>query len=462
MILFGFFEGQGRILLGYNPLARVLFDILLILGIARVFIKEKRFFSLHSMPPLIFRFMILHFIWWVIELFNPIGPGPLASFATAKYYIFPFFLFFAMTLKPIDIKSRFFQNFIIILLIVTALECALCIHQMSLGSEFMGKISGNYNSLFKKFENFTGFFFRPWGTTHAPGSASLLLYLSLPLCFFVDFDQYKTKKGKSLIIIGVIFVILLSWFALFISQVRSAWIKHILITFTYSFIYFAISPNKLKLTIRSIALTLIFGTVLSVFSGSFKKVEKDLNLTSAFGRIAELEKSNLQDHRSGFMTAATYAMEKVVFPLGYGTGMCTGFLPQFEKQRRSLLEFAHDDFWALDNLYVFLTLELGIGALFYLGSVFSIIIFISIRALVLFRRAKFNEVRILVPVLSVFYILIIGNWGAIALPFNPESFYFWIYASIGVTTAFYRKDSETEEIPMDEDSYDKIQGIKSA
>ena len=93
MILFSFFEGQIRILLGYNPIARILFDILLVIGILRVFIIEKKFYESKNIPPLILWLIILHIAWWVLELFNPLGAGVFPSFATAKYYIFPFFCF---------------------------------------------------------------------------------------------------------------------------------------------------------------------------------------------------------------------------------------------------------------------------------------------------------------------------------------------------------------------------------
>ena len=92
----------------------------------------------------------------------------------------------------------------------------------------------------------------------------------------------------------------------------------------------------------------------------------------------------------------------------------------------------------------------------YIGSIFTIVLFTSLRTLVLLRRGHFDKVKSLIPSLTIFYILIIGNWGAIALPFNPESFYFWLYASIAVSVAFSREvkeDGEVEnKVEKDEDS----------
>ena len=104
--------------------------------------------------------------------------------------------------------------------------------------------------------------------------------------------------------------------------------------------------------------------------------------------------------------------------------MCTSYLPHYERQRAEFIDYKKDDFWALDNLYVFLSLELGIGFFFYTGSIFTIVLFTSLRTLILLRRRYFDKVKSLIPSLTIFYILIFGNWGAIALPFNPEKFLF--------------------------------------
>lgn len=456
MIIFSYFEGQVRILLGYNPVARIPFDILLVIGILRTFIIQKKFIDMERIPPLIVRFMVIHLAWWTLELFNPTGAGPLPTFATAKYYVFPFFLFFALSLRPIDIKSKFFQQFLIIMLIITFLECALCIHQMGQGAELLWKISGNYKNLFKKFSNFEGFFFRPWGTTHAPGSAAILLYLSLPLSFLVDFSFFKSKKFRVFILTSIVVIILLSWFTLFISQIRSALIKHLLITATYSLIYFTVAKNKAGLIVRTGFFIVIIGAIIALNQNAYNKLDKELNLTSSLDRLEVLANSNVTDHRSGFLHALGYAWEKTVYPLGYGPGMCTSYLPHYGRQRARLIEYDKNDFWALDNLYVFLSLELGVGFFSYIGSIFTIVLFTSLRTLVLLRRGHFDKVKSLIPSLTIFYILIIGNWGAIALPFNPESFYFWLYASIAVSVAFSREvkeDGEVEnKVEKDEDS----------
>ena len=146
------------------------------------------------------------------------------------------------------------------------------------GEELLFKISKNYKNLFKKFANFEGTFFRPWGTTHSPGSGSILLYLSLPLSFLINFSSLKSKKVRVFLIVSIGIIVLLSWFTIFISQIRSALIKHILIVFVYSFIYFVVSKNRVSLVIRASVFLVFIGAFTLVNPKLFQGLENSLIL----------------------------------------------------------------------------------------------------------------------------------------------------------------------------------------
>ena len=76
---------------------------------------------------------------------------------------------------------------------------------------------------------FTGSAFRPYGTSFYPGSISAYLFLTLGL-FFI----YKMTPLQR---ISLYFLMPLSWFTLYISQVRSALVKHLIL---FVFIHLAL------------------------------------------------------------------------------------------------------------------------------------------------------------------------------------------------------------------------------
>ena len=109
--------------------------------------------------------------------------------------------------------------------------------------------------------------------------------------------------------------------------------------------------------------------------------------------------------------------------------MTTNFLPAYEVTRRSAIGTAPTDYWNLDNLLAALVLELGVGAIFYASAIFFIVFsLLSILYHCLKRNLIPAFLKISIPVSTVLFI-VIGNWGAVAIPYNPESFFFWFWVA---------------------------------
>ncbi|MGB0454804.1 MAG: hypothetical protein ACPGJV_13930, partial [Bacteriovoracaceae bacterium] len=442
-IIFGLFEGQGRILMGYHPIFRILFDGLLLLGVLKVFLNKKKIFDRKVLPSYFYILMALHFFWWCFQLFNPLAAGVLPSFATSKYYIFPFFLFLAFTLDPMKIESEKVNRFIIVLMFVMLLQAILCIVQMLNGQPFMNSISTNYSNLFEKFKEFSGFRFRPWGTSHTPGGMSLFFYLTLPLILLIDFG--KIKKAKTKLFLKIIFplFIIVSWTSLFISQVRSAWIKHILISLATGLIYFIATKykvRKLASYVFTVTFVLVSGCLLVVNSSD---IGDKIDLLSSIERIEELRDQGVLTQRAGPGEIIKFLIERTRFPLGFGPGMTTGYLPHYERRRQELIEIPKYHFWSMDNFFAFIILEMGVGAIFYFGSLFSIVAIVSARTMRLYKEKNFFYLQKIGAVFVGIVIILLGNWGAVGIPFNPESFYFWIYCAIGIQV--YQASREQNE-----------------
>jgi hypothetical protein len=109
--------------------------------------------------------------------------------------------------------------------------------------------------------------------------------------------------------------------------------------------------------------------------------------------------------------------------------MTTNFLPAYGVKRKANLGTVPSDYWNLDNLLVSLILELGVGAIFYILALFFIIFSLfSILYHCLKRNLMTPFFKISIAASTVLLIFI-GNWGAVAIPYNPESFFFWFWTS---------------------------------
>ncbi len=438
LLIFSVFEGQGRIVWGYHPVFRVIFDFLSLIFIARVFAKYRKVIDKSYYSQMTIIFLILHFSWWCLELFNPNGAGFGPSFITAKYYIFPIFLFLSFMTVEIDVGDVSSQKMIFILFIIVILINLLCFHQQDMKTTLMAQVSPNYLNLFAKFKEFTGSRFRPWGTSHSPGGMSIFNYLLVPLFFLFDpscLTKVPLKKlGLSLITYAFIATSLMSCF---LSQVRSAFFKMILIFGLIYVVRFLSSNFKLKQVLVSLLLLIAVG----VYSPQLLNQEA---FKGAIGRFSELsEDGAVTSQRGGLMEVYVHLLEKVDFPMGFGLGMTTGYSSAFQAKREQKMMFGANeaDYWSLDNLYAFLFLELGIGAVFYIGILLSIL---STLLMGMLRFLKERDKRSEITGMSfvIFLALLAGDWGAVSIPFNPISFSMWLWISIGLGKLTLGKVSE--------------------
>lgn len=439
VFLFAFVEGQGRVLWGYNPVVRVLFDVLLGLVILKTFIVKKRIVELKLIPKAVLILMAFHILWFVVELFNPLGAGIWASLATTKYYIFPLFLFFAFLQNPLNLEAPETRKAFKFITIILFLEAALCIFQMYMGEDFMIGISANFSRL-HKFEKFQGYFFRPFGTAHIPGGMSTFFYLTIGLAFL-----YPPKHNWD----KVFFLIFLltSWTALILLQVRSALLKHIAIVMASYIITFIAAKYKLRRMVVIVSGVVVMIFLISFASKRIPALEKALNLSYTVKRFENLSQDGIAAQRSDFLTVTRTMIAKSWFyPIGFGPGMFTDYLPAFKEKRKQYPELHKGFFWSLDNLYVFIISELGIGGLFYLSMIIAIPILLLSMAIKMFRQKEMQHFKILALTFITITIITIGNWGVVGIPFNPESFFYWFWIALAFS-AYYRK-----HLGLDKDS----------
>mgnify|MGYP000135173501 CR=1 FL=1 len=414
-------EGQGRVLWSYNPAFRVVFDFFLLLITFRTFYIKKRIIDVKAIPNYIYLLIFFHFVWYGIQLFNPNSVGFFGVLAATKVYIIPFFFFLSFLAndglsKPENlIKTR---N---IMILTLGLESALAIFQFTQGDQFITGMHPYYATIIG--DAFTGDLYRSFGTTHLAGGYAIYILLFLPLIFLVP------AKKKSIFAIQLI-VVALCLYAMFLAQVRSAFIKAIIIMTIISIGLFLRGEKKFKKLVQ-LTIFVVIGFI-SVNSLNFNIANSDAKYKSAIIRLFSIfDQRTLTKSRHGPSVAITYILEKLDdAPLGLGPGR-TGAASGMNKAKiQNDPIFGVSKSWALDNLFVSLSIDLGIGMIFYM----LVIILLPLKLLNHCVRAFLRNSPIF-PALWVTSvsstIILLGNWGAIGLPYNPESFCFWFFIALG-------------------------------
>jgi hypothetical protein len=90
--------------------------------------------------------------------------------------------------------------------------------------------------------------------------------------------------------------------------------------------------------------------------------------------------------------------------------------------------------WTHDNLIVSLVIELGYGAIFYIILIGLIPVYFVQKLIKLYRNKNEEKFKIILICASTLAVIVIGNWGAVAITYNPESFIYWFFAAVGFYT----------------------------
>lgn len=444
LLIISLFEGQGRVVWGYNPLFRLGFDILLALVALRGMIQTKNFFGKELLPGSIRLFFILHVMWFALELFNSNGAGIFPSLATSKIYIFPLLIFFLFLNFPPQFQKREVQRNILLFFFICSLLAGLTIVQNIFRDPFMEQISFNYKSLFPSYERFRGLTFRPWGTTFAPGGMGIFYFLAYGFVFLLRPNVISNKMiGRVSIRLLLVTGTLLILFSSFIGQVRSATMKLVIVVGFFYLFQFMSSKVKAKWVILG-----TFGmlTLFSLGSTSIMNyLPADLDISMAISRWEGIANSDVSSHRAGFDEVLNNLEVRGEMPFGYGLGMTQGFLPAFALRRAQYLDRPDWYFWSMDNLFAFLVLELGVGAIFYIFLLLAVNIGLLSMTIILLRKQKYESFRIVSLSFTIIFTITIFSWGAVSIPFNPVSFFFWLWSAIGISQ-FIRSERSSKVV----------------
>ncbi len=415
-------EGQGRIVWGYKTIFKLVFDLVLIIFVSKSLLKQRKLVDVKKVPSFYIFLIAGHFFWYLIQFFNYRNVGLIGVIAATKIYIFPFILFFSLINNPISYAERNIKTIKWFAIIFLILQALLTLHQFEMGDTFIYGVHPYYKTIVG--EKFSGNLYRSFGTTWIPGGPSIF-YLFMIGFLFISKSSSFIEKFFTFLTIGLTIA------SAFILQVRSAMIKEFLVIIMIYVCYTLFSKNRLRYALPIIA---IFMSIPMIFNNvdKIQKIFPNLNLEQSIQRFSSL--GNIEQASSSRITVSEFGhqLSKKLrsSPFGLGPGR-TGSVASLTAARVKNdpvynLAFA----WSFDNLFLSLAIDLGIGMIFY-------VLIITTMPFYLFWLCYKNyvagkPVNILIPSFVMSFVILIGAWGAINIPYNPASFFYWVWVSMGI------------------------------
>lgn len=422
MLAMSFLIGQGKILWSYHPVFHIAFDYLQILFIFKVLIRQKKIINLTTLPLYLLIPIILHLLWYGVQLFNFYNVGFIGTLAAGRAYVLPVIFFLTVLNTPFENETSEFGRLSKLILASFAGVSLVALNQHFQGQDFLVSIASYYQVIMGL--AFVDDFFRPFSTTELPGGYTIYFAVLVGLVFLRPLSYRYQFLFFSV-------VLPLSVASSIISQVRSAYIKYFAILFlSFVSILFVQKVTAMNI-IKRFAPALGTMAVLVVLLSNFLS---DLNIENSIERLGSLvDPTVIASTRSSPDVILKVIQERLVqHPLGLGPGR-TGAAAGFAKDRIARdPQYGLSHSWAYDNLFVSLATDLGVGMFLFLAIVFiSLLLLFSLSFNLFIKGKKDSYQMVAVPAVSCL-IIFTGNWGAIGLSYNPEAFGFWLLAGLGI------------------------------
>ncbi len=421
-----FVIGQGKVLWSYHPFFHIAFDYLQILFIFKVIYRRKKFLHIEAIPLIILIPIILHFLWYLAQLFNIYNVGFIGTLAAGRAYILPIIFFFAIINTPVENEKSNLINLSKVCLFSFLGFSALSVFQFYKGQDFLIGMASYYQVIMGL--AFIDDFFRPFATTELPGGYSVYFFTLSALILM-------SQLSNRLAFFFYTVILPLTLFSAIISQVRSAYIKYFFILILSCLVIMIASKIKPLDLVKKLIPGLMIVSILSIFSFNFFD---QLDLENTIMRATSIFDSQVVGQtRSGPEAVLNAIITRIgEKPLGLGpgrTGAAAGF------SRHIIMNdpvYGLEYSWAFDNLFVSLATDLGFGMFIYVFLLIAILIYLLKSSYSLYRAGDMQSFRLVSIAFITCFITFLGNWGAIGLVYNPEAFSFWLLTGLAFKIIF--------------------------
>lgn len=416
-----YIEGQGRIVFGYNPLARIMFDLIVLIFVGQYVVRQKKLFPGKEFPTILRLLILGHFMVFFLSLFNVKGAGFFINLPMIKVYILPFLVFFVLLDSPIDFNSKEFRRVVFVISVMIIMNGLLSVRQFMENSPMMLSISPHYGDI-GKLRYFTKLTFRPFGTSFVPGGISSYLPLTLGLFFLCTPP-----------IVAFILSFAASFVMLILCQVRTAMIQYAIMFAQFLFIYFRYTKMELKKVFSFLVILIAFGMASqALYMGLVQNIDKRL-VDLTMNRFTSIfDSQTFEKSRLGINDILRVIVDKVSEnPFGLGPGRTHPVTESMGLAIDNDPVYNLDYSWNFDNLWASIAMEFGIGGIFYAGTILLMPIYLFSMAVSTYRRKKIIHFKTITISFITIFIIVLANWGGVGIPFNPISFMFWYWCAIG-------------------------------
>jgi hypothetical protein len=422
-IFFFFIEGQGRVITNYNIIFRTIFDLYLLIIVLKSAIKSKSLLTTNKLPKFFNIMIVLHFSWYFIQLFNYQSVGMLGVLLAAKIYVFPILMFYMFLREKVEFDLKFRNQIFATCSLLLFTQCALIIYQKFGGESTLINISPYYSKIIG--EKFSGLLFRPFGTSFISGGISVHFAYMMTFLFFG-----KTTFRFNFLI--KILIIVLTLFACFTMQVRTSMVQMILILALSSFMISYAS--KARYFIIPGLLVVIFSIPTMLKNAEvLDKWFPELSLGYSIMRIQAL--SDIDEVKSQRATPDKFyktLVEKLTrTPFGLGPARTGAANSMFVDKIKKDLEYDMNYSWTLDNLFISLAIDFGWGMVFYTLLIVTLPLYLLWNCVYLYFKYRLSS-SIAYSCSVTSFVILLSNWGAIAIPYNPVSFFFWFFSACAI------------------------------
>lgn len=431
-----FLEGQGRIIWEYANWSRIIFDSFVLLSVLKTFISKKKLIDFKIIPIPLVLIISLHFLWYAVEFFNLNSLSYFSVLAATKVYIYPILFFFALVQVDLDVYQHKFQKTLNFLFFIIIFELALTFYQFQMKEGLVMNISHYYANSMKD-GTFAGLLYRPFGTAQVPGAIAIFFFLTVGFLFLKN----TTKIG---FILRTALISLMG-FAIILCQVRSAFIKFLLIIIIIHIGEFFFFRLKAKSFIGFFA-TIIILSVAALTLTNSESPTGDKSIDLAIARVSTIVKvDQIKSSRLDLENFIKIATKKLSDnPLGLGPGL-TGPVASMSLDSLANNRYVNANMiWTSDNLLIALIIDFGIGSIFYILMLIYIPTYLFRFLFIFYKKKIYDSYKVLLVCFSSIIIILVGNWGALGVTYNPESFAFWFFSALGFSTiAKYKRGNIT-------------------
>lgn len=421
------FDGALKINSNYNPVVHVAQDLLIIVLMARSCYEggaeggfDKFFKTPHAG-------MCMVLIGWIVfQYVNPFGLGLLPSIAGTKIYVSMLCLYFLIyhhvSRSDIPVLLRW-------LFVLGMLEGAIAVCEYLYGQEFLMGLHPRYRDMILR--NFSGVFYRPFGTTAIPGAPAIWVMLVAPIA---GYRLLKSKESKALTFLFLFVAVP----TLIFCQVRTAMIGSV-VGFLLTFLYpTGKTALRLILGVGSIAIGAACFSAYVDFSANTAHSSQysGAEALSAAQRNILLERAMTLGNLNTYKTARSGSWNGLI-QLSQKTWLGIGLSRVGASSEPWVGRIQSDPYFGVewsfaDNLFRAIFTELGIFGLL------AWVLCIGGMIMTLFKNSfgPPSRDRALIWMCACFAtIVVISGFGTEGIIYNPISGFFWAYLAIGTKEA---------------------------